>query len=221
MLNIVIISRYSSDLERIISSYLERKNIEFSLYTYQSCLALLNKKDFFDIVYMDIHFLKKTVLFPYILVFTNTISILRTFSMIERPNSVQEVEQQLILSLKKLKEDKKRSYLKFKENKAAIYIHPREIIYFEYSNRKIRIVTNIKVYNVYCSLKKLQATLENYSFAMPHKAFLVNLYEIRKISFEGIFLSNGDIIPIAKRNVVKFKVLYKQFRQNYMNSIAI
>lgn len=219
MLNIAIISQHSPMLQKVISAYLLKWDIEFTFCTRQYMLDSLIEKDFFDIIFFDTKFLKESFHSSDVIVFTNTIYFIEALSILEDPKSAEQIEAQLISALKKLKIEKKPGYLYFHENKTSIYLNPKNIIYFEYVERKVRVITISKAYFIHCSLRELKIALEVYGFASPHKAFLVNLYEIKEISFDGILLTNGDAVPIAKRNVAKFKILHENFRENFMEKV--
>ncbi len=47
--------------------------------------------------------------------------------------------------------------------------------------------------------------METYGFAMPHKSFCVNLYQVKNIKGYDIFMMNGDTIPLSQKKSVEFR----------------
>ena len=65
------------------------------------------------------------------------------------------------------------------ENHTLIRLRCRDILYFEYINRKIRIVTRDKEYTcINEKISDIARIMGPYGFAMCHQSFVVNLYEI-------------------------------------------
>ena len=108
----------------------------------------------------------------------------------------------------------KKVRLRFKTIVGFITIYKDDILYFEYANRRINIVTKDKTYYMYGKMKDLFLNLKKYNFVMPHAAYIVNFNEISKYlkSDNQIFMTNGKNIPVSQ-------LRSKQFRKDYMNFI--
>ncbi len=86
------------------------------------------------------------------------------------------------------------------ENYTLIRLRCRDILYFEYINRKIRIVTRDREY--ICINEKISdiaRMMGPYGFAMCHQSFVVNLYAIAEIGTQELIMKNGDTVYLAQK----------------------
>ena len=92
------------------------------------------------------------------------------------------------------------------EDNAIIQLPVKEIYYFEYDNRKVKIVTEKKTY--ICVKEKIgdiAKRMEKYAFAMSHQSFVVNLYKVEKIAAQVLIMKNGDHICLAQKSSAVFR----------------
>lgn len=83
-----------------------------------------------------------------------------------------------------------------------------EIYYFEYCNRKIKIVTTGKIY--VCVKEKIgdiARKMEKYGFAMSHQSFVVNMYYIERITPQALIMKNGDRVYLAQKRASTIRKL--------------
>ena len=81
-----------------------------------------------------------------------------------------------------------------------ICLRSGEILYFEYINRKIRIVTKEKEYIcINEKISNIAKRMKPYGFAMCHQSFVVNLHEIDKIGAHELVMRNGDHVYLAQK----------------------
>lgn len=85
------------------------------------------------------------------------------------------------------------------ESNTIIELCPMDIYYFEYENRKIKIITNDTTLICKDKIRDIADRMEEYGFMMSHQSFVVNLYHIEKISAQMLFMRNGDRIPLAQK----------------------
>lgn len=94
------------------------------------------------------------------------------------------------------------------------HVRYMDIIYFEIHHNELLIHTkNNEVLRTRTSIKELQKIIPNF-FMHPHASFLVNMYFIHCIDNRNLFMKNNTIIPISKvkkNDVLKF---YTNFRIN-------
>jgi len=96
------------------------------------------------------------------------------------------------------------------ENHTVIQLRSRDILYFEYYNRKIRIVTFKG--NYICINEKIgeiAIKMKRYGFAMSHQSFVVNLYQVDKITAQSLIMKNGDKVYLAQKRA---SVIRKELR---------
>jgi len=96
------------------------------------------------------------------------------------------------------------------ENHTLIQLRNRDILYFEYCNRKIKIVTTKE--NYICINEKIGNIAEKmrrYGFVMPHQSFVVNPYQVERITTQSLIMKNGDEVYLAQKRA---SAIRKEFR---------
>lgn len=105
-------------------------------------------------------------------------------------------------------------YEYFQTNHGLVKLKVNDIMYFEYSERKINLYTNSdSIYQFYDTIYKLEERFKQYHFISPHKAFLVNIDYIQNIHMNDLILEKDIIIPISK-------LKKKQIKDAYLNAIS-
>lgn len=75
----------------------------------------------------------------------------------------------------------------------------QDIVLFEASNKKVRIVVNDgSEYEFRESIKNLEKNLENAGFFRPHNAFLVNCEYVKTWESTRLVLNNNNEVPVAQ-----------------------
>ena len=93
-------------------------------------------------------------------------------------------------------------------NGKIVKLRAEDIYYFEYSARKIKIVTQTEeYYSAAYTLKELIKKFEQYGFLSPHKSFLVNLFHVKLIKGCEIIMDDASdtIIPLSQKRAACFK----------------
>ena len=109
-------------------------------------------------------------------------------------------------------ETKSLKYVEY--NNGLVKLKVNDIMYFEYSERKINLYTNNdSIYQFYDTIYKLEERFKQYHFISPHKAFLVNIDYIQNIHLNDLILEKDIIIPISK-------LKKKQIKDAYLNAIS-
>lgn len=81
-----------------------------------------------------------------------------------------------------------------------ICLRSDDIFYFEYMNRKIRIVTKEREYIcINEKISNIAKRMKPYGFAMCHQSFVVNLHKIEKIGAHELVMRNGDHVYLAQK----------------------
>ena len=87
-----------------------------------------------------------------------------------------------------------------------IQLRCRDILYFEYFSRKIRIVTQEQDY--ICINEKIgdiAKRMKPYGFSMCHQSFVVNLYAIAGIGTQELIMKNGDTVYLAQKRAATIR----------------
>ena len=96
------------------------------------------------------------------------------------------------------------------EDYTLVRLRCRDIFYFEYMNRKVKIVTVQKEY--ICKKERIgdiAKRMEQFGFVMSHQSFVVNMYQIDKITPQLLIMKNGDRVYLAQKRAA---VIRKELR---------
>lgn len=216
-----------------ISNYLSNKNYEYDLYFYSTGFGLLNALNDinFSFVFLDIDLgkengvevakiIRKIQSKPVNIIFitsypeyqTKVLSI-HTFDYLIKPiNNFQiykTLDDLLFWYHQDMNQEKER--VRFKTIHGLVTLYIDEILYFEYQNRRLNIVTKNTVYYMYDKVKNIAILMKKYDFISPHSAYVINMKEIKQYlnSLNIIIMSNDDRIPISQLKA-------KMFREEYM-----
>ena len=103
------------------------------------------------------------------------------------------------------------------EQHTVIRLCCNDIFYFEYLNRKIKIVTEGKEY--ICINEKIgdiAKRMKPYGFAMCHQSFVVNLHEINKIGSHELVMRNGDHVYLAQKRAAAIRKELRSQREKIL-----
>ncbi len=105
-----------------------------------------------------------------------------------------------------------KGYFNFEDGKKLVKLEYRKILYFESNNKKVKIYTFDKVYEVNRALKKYASILEQEHFFSPHKSFYVNLRYVETLHSDNLVLVGDITIPVSKSR-------RKIFRNTFINFV--
>lgn len=114
-------------------------------------------------------------------------------------------------------QEEKGEVLEFHSTEGIIHIEEEKIIYFEYQNRLIHMITKEKIYYLREKITDLAKRMEDRGFAMPHKSFVVNLYHVKSFKGNDILLSENSMIPLSQKKAVVFRRQMNHYLANRMN----
>ena len=108
-------------------------------------------------------------------------------------------------------EDCQNKELCFKGEQGIIRAKADNICYFEFADRKIKMVLDDKVVWLKGTIREIASQMGKYDFALPHKAFVVNMRKMEEIKIYDIIMSNGDVIPIAQKRASDFRKRFEAY----------
>jgi len=80
-----------------------------------------------------------------------------------------------------------------------IYRKPvKNILYFESSNREVKMVTNEGEEVFYGKLDEVFNQVAKYHFMYIHKYYIVNYFFVTKFKYEEVTMSNMEVLPISQ-----------------------
>lgn len=225
--------KFCDDLKDLISDYWKRYNLKFSLF--HSGEDLLQSKEKYNCIFLDIEMIdlngvevatqiRAYDLDTYIVIisgfpkYKNIAYKLHVFDYLDKPidkNILFKTLDDLILLLQKNKEE---SYASFHTDQGIVKINIKDILYFEYKNRKINLyISDGKRYQFYNTITKLEENFEKFQFISPHKAFLINPSFIVNIKTNDLIMENQAIIPISKLKRKQVRERYFEFLSQEMD----
>lgn len=104
-----------------------------------------------------------------------------------------------------MKSAEKKIILDFHTVDGALCLPVESIYFFEYENRKIRIVTDKEQYYMADKIGNVAKRMAEFGFSMPHQSFVVNMFHVKNVKNQQIFLDNGMEIPLSQKKQKTWK----------------
>ena len=229
-----------SQLNNIISNYIKSRNILAEIITFSSGKALCESIQTMNIscLFMDIDLkedkngveiikfireFQKTMIVIFVTSyseFTNIVLPLHTFDYINKPFKNVEITKVLddVFLWLKNEDSIGQNKVQFKTINGLISLNVEEILYFEYKNRRIDIVTKTFTYHMYGKIRDIFKELDNSIFAVPHISYIVNMNEIKSVikSKYTLIMTNGITIPISQLKIKEFLKKYMTFLKKWV-----
>lgn len=210
------------------SEMIRKWNDQIEMFCFHSGEALLQSYSYYHAIFLDIDMkgingietgkeirkLDKDVKIIYVTSYRDYVAGafgVHAFQYLLKPlkeTAVFQVMEDLFSYLEKPKSE----VLDFQTSEGIVCLPTDEIFYFEYANRKIRLVAKQREYRMSGKIGSVIERLEAYGFSMPHQSFVVNLYHVKNVSAGMIFLDNGAEIPIAQKK----QKIWKQELLSYL-----
>lgn len=101
-------------------------------------------------------------------------------------------------------------YFRYSYKRVNYKVPVRDILYFESNRRKILIVTQKDIYELYGKLNEIESSLESckISFLRVHQSFLVNYKHVDGLAYNFVIMDNGKKISISED---RRKVISEQY----------
>ena len=104
-----------------------------------------------------------------------------------------------------MKSAEKKIILDFHTVDGALCLPVESIYFFEYENRKIRIVTDKEQYYMADKIGNVAKRMDEFGFSMPHQSFVVNMFHVKNVKNQQIFLDIGMEIPLSQKKQKTWK----------------
>lgn len=125
------------------------------------------------------------------------------FDYLAKPVNKKELER--VLKEVELLHSEEEKLFFFKTKDGFLQMKKEDILYFEFTQRKVLMHTKQKNYLLLQSLHSIYDVLQPYGFAMVHKAFCINLDHVQLVKGSDITMSNQDIVPLSQKRGAKFR----------------
>lgn len=127
----------------------------------------------------------------------------RPMHFIQKPIDEAEIIKDVRLALRL--SDKLGGTFIYRKAHQTFRVPVKEIIYFESSNREVKMVTIEGTEIFYSTLDEVHKQLAKYHFMHIHKSYVVNYFLITKFRYDEVTMSNNEVLPIsqARRKVIR------------------
>lgn len=210
---------YREKLSAQIQMYMQKIDREYELFEYESGEQLLEQRENLHILLLDIFMHQKNgiqagteikrynpdIIIIYITNLNDKISVamnlIHSFGYLVKPVKQRELYSILNDAFERLNVLEKKYKVMFcKKDGRPIVLVVKDIYYFEYYNRKIKIVTKDKIFdNVKGKIGDIAVRMQPYGFILSHQSFVVNLNYINSIKDGLLVMENGDKVCLAQK----------------------
>jgi DNA-binding LytR/AlgR family response regulator len=127
------------------------------------------------------------------------------FQYLLKPVKGKEIAHVLEEVFQYLEKSKEQTILEFETVHGIVCLPADNIDYFEYENRRVRIVTEKESFYMKEKIGAVGERMKNFGFSMPHQSFVVNLLHVKNVRGNDIFMDNGQILPLAQKKQKSWK----------------
>lgn len=215
--------------KKLIQDY-DKEDID--IYVYESGEELINSDKEFHIIFLDIDMkgldgietakklrkYDKKVKIIYVTNYTDytySAFTVHAFGYLVKPLNKKELYNQLDEALSYTEEISKN--LEFITRDGVIRIDTNSIYYFEYEQRKVIMKTIDKNYILKKKISEIGKDIQDYGFEMPHKSFVVNLYNIKTIKGYDVHMMDGSVIPLSQKKSSQFRDSLNRYLSKHIN----
>lgn len=127
------------------------------------------------------------------------------FQYLLKPVNRQEIINVLEEIFRYMEASDKKIILDFRTVDGIVCLPVESIYFFEYENRRIRIVTDEDEYYMVERIGNVAKRMEDFGFSMPHQSFSVNMLHVKNVKGQHIYLDNGMEIPLSQKKQKTWK----------------
>ena len=104
------------------------------------------------------------------------------------------------------------------ENGTGVEIPVMDIYYFEYLQRRIKIVSKERE-DIWIKgrINDIAEKMKEYGFTMSHQSFVVNLYHVDRITNQSLIMKNGHEVYLAQKRVAAVRKELMQLMKAAIN----
>lgn len=109
-------------------------------------------------------------------------------------------------------------YYEYKIGNVNFNVLIKDILYFESSGRKVKILLKDDEREYYGKLLEVEEKINNDDFLSIHKSYLINYNHVVEYTYEYVKMSNNEILAISQNNrkAVREKLMQKKQGKRYV-----
>lgn len=224
MFRIAVCDDELNTLEQMKKYIFEMPDIPCRVDTYTSGNGLLQAHKAYDLIFLDIDMpgmsgietakklrqYDKKVKLVYVTSykdFAGQAFAVHAFSYLVKPVSKVNIHKMLAEAFAYYMEEEAPVQVAFDTMQGNVIFNTRDIYYFEYVSRKVRICTKSGEFYVKARITDIYCKMKDYGFEMPHKSYVVNLYYIKSVMGNDICMVNGDLVLLSQKKAAVFRQL--------------
>ncbi|WP_195267455.1 LytTR family DNA-binding domain-containing protein [Eubacterium sp. 1001713B170207_170306_E7] len=127
------------------------------------------------------------------------------FGYLEKPVNKKDIEAVLREVEEYKQETEQPLFLEFMTEEGILRFDVKEIFYFEYLDRRIRMCTQHGTFYLRRKMGEVAEQMKPYDFSQPHKSFCVNLFHVKAIKGYDIQMTNSDVVPLSQKKSAMFR----------------
>ena len=141
---------------------------------------------------------------------------IRPLNFLVKPLKTEKIESVLKTAKKIL--GTSNQYYEYKIGNVNFNVLLNDILYFESSGRKVKIILKDDVTEYYGKLSEVEEKLKNSDFFFIHKSYFINYNHVIEYSYEYVKMSNNEVLGISQNNrkAVREKLLQKKQRMHHV-----
>lgn len=127
------------------------------------------------------------------------------FAYLVKPVDKEKIQKILREALAYTDEEESGKTVCFETENGLLEVDTRDIYYFEYQNRRLKMVTKAGEVWIRERIGTMAHKMAGYGFLMPHKSFIVNLFHIKNLQGYDLCLTNGELLPLSQKKSAEFR----------------
>lgn len=221
MLNIAICDddiQITGSMEMLIQSIAKRNFVDVDIEVFwdgESVVDAVTEGSGFDIIYLDIEMEKengitaatrirmydKNVLIIYVTSYENHMResfAVHPFQFLVKPVSEGQMEECFKAACEDI--NNRDFYFRYSFQRMNHKVAVRDILYFESKKRKVYIVTEEEIFELYAKLNEIENSLKDCKvpFLRVHQSYLVNYKHVKGLTYNFVVVDNGKQISISE-----------------------
>jgi len=236
MINIAICDDDKNIINQIKKYIEEYEGGKCAISTYNCGEELLRERKSFHVIFLDIDMggidgietakrirsYDKAVKIIYVTSFTDYVNLafqVHAFGYLNKPIKKEQIYSQLNEVIAYSKDEEEKELIEFVTAEGVVRLAPKDIYYFEYINRKVKIKTLDNVYTLKENITTIAKDMSRYDFLMPHKSFTANLFYVKSIKGYDVFMMDGSVIPLSQKKSAEFREQFNIFLENHIKKM--
>ena len=207
-------------IERKLSAFLGISSIKAIVYEYKTIDELMETETYFDLYFLNQSLLNNSETLMRYAENGNKDNRYSFMTYVNDPISDKDCDIVIDCLRRYIGYDSMYIAVEFLTDRGFRSIAISKILYFEFTNRKIKIKTQDDEYSCDDTLRNIMSLVSRYEFHQPHKSFIVNFSHIANIKNYIITMNDSSTIPLSQKKSKEFRQAYKRYIEQHPTKIT-